>query len=370
MDRNFVYPGSIPLDTDLLSINRSAMVALGYLAQAALGQGTVADGLACMPTSPASLAVTVGPGSVTQFSVIDAQAYGSLPADPTAPLVKMGINTSATSFTLAAPTTPGQTVAYLIQASLQESDVLPVVLPYYNASDPSQPFSGPANAGTSQNTERIQRAQLELKAGAPASAGAQALPPVDNGWVGLYMVTVSYGQSAVTAANISVLPAAPFIAFKLPSLRPGFASGVQSFYASVPFTVPAGVTQVEVELWGGGSGSFALRPVRERHRRRAGGVVQPGGASERRDARRERRRRRSQRDRIGGPGRTPRDRRHRRSGAARRRPDQRVRGRARRLPRWRRVWRRHAGVRDVQRRAGRKRLRHREVVDEHDRQSG
>jgi hypothetical protein len=257
MDRNFVYPGSIPLDTDLLSINRSAMVALGYLAQAALGQGTVADGLACMPTSPASLAVTVGPGSVTQFSVIDAQAYGSLPADPTAPLVKMGINTSATSFTLAAPTTPGQTVAYLIQASLQESDVLPVVLPYYNASDPSQPFSGPANAGTSQNTERIQRAQLELKAGAPASAGAQALPPVDNGWVGLYMVTVSYGQSAVTAANISVLPAAPFIAFKLPSLRPGFASGVQSFYASVPFTVPAGVTQVEVELWGGGSGSFA-----------------------------------------------------------------------------------------------------------------
>ena len=39
MDRNLVYPGSIPLDTDLLSINRNAMIALGYLAQAVLGAG-------------------------------------------------------------------------------------------------------------------------------------------------------------------------------------------------------------------------------------------------------------------------------------------------------------------------------------------
>ena len=88
------------------------MVALGYLAAGPRwDRGRVADGLACLPTSPASLAVTVGPGSVTQLSVIDAQAYGSLPADPIDPLVKMGINTSATSFTLTAPATPGQTVA-------------------------------------------------------------------------------------------------------------------------------------------------------------------------------------------------------------------------------------------------------------------
>ena len=257
MDRSIVYPGSIPLDTDLLSVNRNAMIALGYLAQAVLGSGTIADGLACTPAVPASLTITVGPGSITQLSVIDALAYGSLAANPADPLVKMGVNTEPTSFTLATPSVAGQSVAYLIQASLQESDADPVVLPYYNASNPAQPFSGAGNAGTAQNTQRVQRAQLQLKAGAPAASGTQTLPPIDNGWVGLYAIGVGYGQTTVTAANIFVLPSAPFVAFKLPQLRPGFGSGVQTFYGSATFTVPAGVTQVEVEVWGAGSGSYA-----------------------------------------------------------------------------------------------------------------
>ena len=49
MDRNLVYPGSIPLDTDVLNLNRSTMVAIGYLAQATLGTTTVVDGLSLHP---------------------------------------------------------------------------------------------------------------------------------------------------------------------------------------------------------------------------------------------------------------------------------------------------------------------------------
>src|SRR5437773_93069 len=60
MDRILVYPGSIPLDTDILNINRNTMVALGSLTQAILGTNTIVDGLSCSPTSPASLTVTVG----------------------------------------------------------------------------------------------------------------------------------------------------------------------------------------------------------------------------------------------------------------------------------------------------------------------
>ena len=63
MDRILVYPGSIPLDTDILNTNRNSMVALGYLAQAILGTGTIVDGLACSPTAPASLTVSVGPAA-------------------------------------------------------------------------------------------------------------------------------------------------------------------------------------------------------------------------------------------------------------------------------------------------------------------
>ena len=50
---------------------------------------------------------------------------------------------------------------------------------------------------------------------------------------------------------------APFINWKIPNLSPGFGSGVQSFSNSGTFIVPGGVSQLEVELWGGGSGSFA-----------------------------------------------------------------------------------------------------------------
>lgn len=253
MDRQIVYPGSIPLDTDLLNVQRNTMLAVGYLAQAALGIGTVVDGLACAPTVPASMSVTVGPGSITQFGVVDALAYGSLPADSADPLLKMGINIAPTSFPLTAPTTSGQSANYLIQASLLEGDLDPVVLPYYNAANPAQPYSGPDNSGVAQNTQRVQRVQLQLKPGAAAATGSQATPPVDNGWVGLYVVTVSYGDTQVTEAAIATLPTAPFLPFTLPQLAPGF-SRQQLFNTTTTWAVPAGVTRLKVRLVGGGAG--------------------------------------------------------------------------------------------------------------------
>jgi len=172
-------------------------------------------------------------------------------------LLKMGINLQPTSFTLAVPSTSGQSINYLIQAALQEADTGAIVLPYYNAANPAQPYSGPTNSGVAQNTQRVQRVQLQLKAGAPATTGSQSTPPIDNGWVGLYAITVGYGQSAITPGVITTLPSAPFLSWKLPALRPGFASGIQTFTTSGNFIVPAGVSQLEVEVWGGGSGSYA-----------------------------------------------------------------------------------------------------------------
>nr|WP_295744180.1 hypothetical protein [uncultured Acidocella sp.] len=256
MDRNIVYPGSIPLDSDILSTNRNAMVGLAALSAATLGTGTVVDGLACTPTVPASLAVVVGAGSITQLSSVDATSYGSLAADLTDQIVKTGINLQATSFPLAAPTASGQSINYLIEAAFAESDADPVVLPYVNAANPTQPYSGPANSGTAQNTMRVQRVQLQVKPGAAASSGTQTTPAVDAGWVGLYVVTVNYGQTAVTAASIALLPQAPFLSYKLPALRPGFANQ-QVFTGSGTFVVPNGVSVVKVTaIGGGGAGGY------------------------------------------------------------------------------------------------------------------
>jgi hypothetical protein len=254
MDRNIVYPGSIPLDTDILNLNRNAMTAVGALTAAVLGSNVVVDGLACTPTSPASLTVNVGPGSITYFTSVDANAYGSLPADTSDQLVQTGINLQPASFTLATPSVLGQSINYLLEAAFSETDTDAVVLPYVNAANPSQPYSGPGNSGTPQNTQRIQRVQLQLKAGAAANAGSQQTPAVDAGWVGLYAITVNYGQAAIHGGSISIWPGAPLLNYKLPALRPGFST-VQVFNASGIFVVPNGVTAVRVTAIGGGGGA-------------------------------------------------------------------------------------------------------------------
>lgn len=253
MDRQIVYPASIPLDTDFLSLNRAAMVAFGSLAQAVFGSNTIADGLACQPATPASLTVTVGPGSITVLGPLDSLSYGSLSADTAHQIVKMGINLGSTSFTLTPPATSGQSIVYLIEASFVEQDATPVVLPYVNAADPSQPYSGPDNSGVAQNTQRIQRVQLQLKAGAAANTGSQTAPAVDSGWSGLYLITVNNGQTAITAANIATHFSAPFLSHKLPRLAPGFSRRM-TFSANTNFTVPLGVTLMRVTVLGGGGG--------------------------------------------------------------------------------------------------------------------
>ena len=223
MDRMIVYPGAIPLDTDLLNIQRFAMLADGAMAEALIGDTMTASGLAAAPTSPASLSITVGRGAIFALATVDGSSFGSLGSDSNG-LVKIGYNEGATTETFTAPGTSGQSINYLIEATFQESDTDAVVLPYYNASNPAVPYTGPANAGTSQNTQRIQRVELQVKAGAAATTGSQTTPAVDSGWVPLYVVTVAYGQTAITSGNIVVAPGAPFILTPLPKAAP--AAGV------------------------------------------------------------------------------------------------------------------------------------------------
>jgi hypothetical protein len=100
------------------------MVAVAALAAASLGNNVVADGLACTPTAPASLTVTIGPGSITQLTAVDSSAYGSLAADTSDDVVKMGINLQATSLTFAAPSISGQSVNLTVSQILSIENLL------------------------------------------------------------------------------------------------------------------------------------------------------------------------------------------------------------------------------------------------------
>lgn len=211
MKRQIVYPGSIPLDSDLLNTNRNTMVAIAKVAAAMLGTATIVNGLACTPTSPASMQVQVAPGEIYSLANLDGTAYGSLAADTTHQILKQGILLDAATLSCPAPTTNGFSVNYLIEATYQDVDSNALVLPYYNASNPSQAFSGAGNNGAAQNTTRDGVCSLQVKAGIAATTGAQVTPSADSGYVGLWVVTVAYGQTTIALSNITQATNAPFL---------------------------------------------------------------------------------------------------------------------------------------------------------------
>jgi hypothetical protein len=259
MNRNMVYPGAIPLDTDVLTLQNNVMSALGYLAQATLGTNTVVDGLACTPQTVANMTVNIAPGSILSLTTVDATAFGSLPSDTTDPLVKIGINPSSVvsnSFGLiSSPGTSGKSINYLIQASFQESDGTPVVLPYYNSANPAVPYSGPANAGTPQNTQRLQTVNLALKAGTAANTGTQVTPTPDSGYVGLWVVTVAYAQTTIVAGNISRYSATALANEQAGTgTRAGRLLNMRYFTSSTTYVPTPGTNSVLFEYVGGGGG--------------------------------------------------------------------------------------------------------------------
>jgi hypothetical protein len=211
MDRKIIYPGAIPLENDLLETNRFTMIGLAKLASAIMGTTTYLHGLACLPTSPTSMAVTVTAGEIYSLQNVDSTAYSSLPADTAHSILKQGVMMDAMTLPLQAPTTNGLSQNYLIQVAFEESDTENTVLPYYNASNPTQAWHGPNNSGTAQGTVRSGKCVVKAKAGIAVTTGTQTTPGPDAGYVGAYVVAVAAGQTTISAANITVADGAPFL---------------------------------------------------------------------------------------------------------------------------------------------------------------
>jgi hypothetical protein len=210
-DRVITYAGSIPLETDILRSNKFAMMGIAKLAAAMLGTSTIVNGLACVPTTPASLTVNVNPGEIYSLVNVDSNAYSSIPADTTHQIVKQGIQLDIVTPGCPAPGTAGFSINYLIQVAYQDTDTDLTALPYYNASNPTQAWSGPNNSGTAQATTRKGVVTLSAKAGVAATTGSQTTPAPDAGYTGLWVVTVANGQTQITSANITQAANAPIL---------------------------------------------------------------------------------------------------------------------------------------------------------------
>jgi hypothetical protein len=202
LDRQIVYAGAVPLDTDQLLQSRNTMVGLGYLAKMVIGDGAShADGLPC--THGPGLSIIVGPGSLTSPTVVDAGFIGLLPPDGDL-LVKIGVNTASVVLPISGSGT------WLVSAAVSETQAGNAVVVYYNAAMPAQTLFGPNGDGAAQASVLQQRVALGVSNGTATPAGA----------VPLWLVNVPAGADAITSDMISMAPGAPFLAVKLPEAAP------------------------------------------------------------------------------------------------------------------------------------------------------
>ncbi len=274
MDRLLIYPFEQPQETDLLNAQKFAMLGLAQLAGAALGSGPLLQGLACTPGT--GLTVSVAAGQIYQSEVVDATAFSSLAADSRTAL-KQGVVWTPTVLNCPAPGTAGQSINYLVEVGFVEADIDPVILPFYDASNPTVPYNGPNGSGVPSNTVRSDECVVQVKAGTAATTGTQTTPAVDAGFIGAYVVTVAYGAASITSGNITVAAGAPFISagigqtFQVCAGNPngqlaGTAAAASTAFPTMAYDIAHGALWVctttgtaSTAVWaevGGGSGAW------------------------------------------------------------------------------------------------------------------
>jgi len=259
MDRSTVYPTEQPSANTWLGAERAKMIAQAYLQQGVLGTNTVVDGLGCIPTIPASLAVTINPGSIYQLEPVDSTPWSSLPLDTVHQIIKQGISLDPVNLTMTPPGTSGQAINYLIEAAFSEQDTGSMVLPYFDSANPLIPFSGPAGSGISQPTLRQGLISLVAKAGVAATAGSQVTPAPDAGYVGMWVVTVANAATQLTSSQIVQYPAAPFILWKVPQVPYSVQQG--SYWQCVDTGTANAVTVAPIPVPAVQPGNLFIRKI-------------------------------------------------------------------------------------------------------------
>ncbi len=203
MDRIIVYDHEQIDASDVAYTNLFSMVGAAKIAKAILGSGPWLNDLTCVPTGPASLSVILNPGEIYKIENVDNSPFGPIAADTAHQILKTGILLNDTTFPLTPPSSPGQSIDYLIQATYSDSDTAAQNRPFFGASPQVV------------DTQRLGVLTASVKAGTPATTGTQTPPTPDAGYVGAWVITVDNGQTQITAPDIVAYTNAPFILEKL-----------------------------------------------------------------------------------------------------------------------------------------------------------
>ena len=282
MDRPIIYTQENIRGFDLAKGWQDALKATGKEAQGILGgTTTVAAGLAATETSPQSLSINIGTGSIFALAALDATAAGDLPVDGGSYFMQ-GINWATQQVTLSTSAlAAGQSQWALVQATFGLVDVIRSgdpnagVLPFYNSANPTVPLQGQGGSGSALNTERTAAVVFSVVYGTPATTGSEVPPSAAANNVGLYLIDLTYGQTTISTGQIltagpsvgtgvpSNYPYAPFLAGLLNSHHngnPGQAPKV-NLATEVQGILPANNLQTSGSFTGTLGGGWATNPT-------------------------------------------------------------------------------------------------------------
>lgn len=201
---------------------------IGRLAQFILNNvGSFVTGFQASQTSTPSLSINLGIGQIYQYENADSSPLGggSVPADTTQ-VIQQGYAAAQSVALNTSSIVSGQSQWWLIEATfspvdgVRPDDSTEGDRPFYNSSNPSVPLEGQNGLGGIIPAVRAGVANIQAISGVPATTGTAVPPNPSAGYVPLYLIELTFGQTAITNGQIQVAgpdayggyPYAPFLA--------------------------------------------------------------------------------------------------------------------------------------------------------------
>lgn len=227
MDRPPFYTGMIWRSYDIGNGFKDCLKGIGNAVQALLGTNeTVASEFSCSAQGTPNLDLTLAAGQIYQWAPADAAPFGTLIIDNN-PILQQGYAPQQTLSLNTNQLANGQSQWVLVQVTFVQLDQIRTGDPtggriaFYNSANPPVPLQGPNGLGGTLNTVRLGFAKVTVSYGAPATSGNEVPPAPDTGCIGLYLINLGFGQTAVTQGQIITAgpvtnapnyPIAPFVA--------------------------------------------------------------------------------------------------------------------------------------------------------------
>lgn len=228
MNKPFIYSTEILRSFDILWMVKYMQIAISQMIHTFTGSSNAfVDGASATETGTPSMVINIAEGVIYQQAPIDPTEWGALDADNTL-IIQQGYKAAHTVTLSTSGLSSGQSRWALIEAKfatvdeIHPDDPTGGVVGFWNAGNPSQPFLGPANSGATLPTVRFGNMVTQVTYGAPATTGSQVAPTVSSGFVPLYLVLLTNGQTTIT--NGQILKAGPSV-----------GTGVPGDYTRAPF---------------------------------------------------------------------------------------------------------------------------------------